>query len=92
MDRIRLVTLDMVGTVIKFSHPPVAQYQRVAARYVVSYLLCIVKLGLEPPKSLILKLFRLRSNVFDYLMYFLVMDMKLSSTLWLKVSSISGRQ
>ena len=34
MDRIRLVTLDMVGTVIKFSQPPVAQYQRVAAKYV----------------------------------------------------------
>ena len=34
MDRIRLVTLDMVGTVIKFQHPPVAQYQRVAAKYV----------------------------------------------------------
>lgn len=34
MDRIRLVTLDMVGTVIKFSQPPVSQYQRVAARSV----------------------------------------------------------
>jgi len=33
MDRIRLVTLDMVGTVIKFSQPPVAQYQRVAANH-----------------------------------------------------------
>ena len=34
MDRIRLVTLDMVGTVIRFSQPPVSQYQRVAARSV----------------------------------------------------------
>ena len=34
MNRIRLVTLDMVGTVIRFSEPPAALYQRVAARYV----------------------------------------------------------
>ena len=33
MDRIRLVTLDMVGTVIRFSRPPVVQYQEVAAAH-----------------------------------------------------------
>ena len=33
MDKIRLVTLDMVGTVIRFRQPPVAQYQRVAATH-----------------------------------------------------------
>ena len=30
---VRLVTLDMVGTVLRFSRPPVAQYQEVAARH-----------------------------------------------------------
>ena len=33
MDKIRLVTLDMVGTVIRFRQPPVAHYQRVAASH-----------------------------------------------------------
>lgn len=33
MNNIRLVTLDMVGTVIKFSRPPVAMYQEVAAAH-----------------------------------------------------------
>ena len=32
MERFRLVTLDMVGTVIRFSRPPVAEYQAAAAR------------------------------------------------------------
>ena len=30
---LRLVTLDMVGTVFRFSRPPAAQYQEVAARH-----------------------------------------------------------
>ena len=30
---VRLVTLDMVGTVLRFSRPPAAQYQEVAARH-----------------------------------------------------------
>ena len=30
---VRLVTLDMVGTVLRFSRPPVAQYQEVAAKH-----------------------------------------------------------
>ena len=30
---VRLVTLDMVGTVLRFSKPPAAQYQEVAARH-----------------------------------------------------------
>ena len=33
MDRLRLVTLDMVGTVLRFSRPPAVQYQEVAARH-----------------------------------------------------------
>ena len=33
MNGIRLVTLDMVGTVIKFSSPPVSQYKIVAAKH-----------------------------------------------------------
>ena len=32
MERIRLVTLDMVGTVIRFRQPPAQQYQAAAAR------------------------------------------------------------
>ena len=34
MERIRLVTLDMVGTVIRFRQPPAQQYQAAAARSV----------------------------------------------------------
>ena len=30
---VRLVTLDMVGTVLRFSRPPAVQYQEVAARH-----------------------------------------------------------
>ena len=33
MVAVRLVTLDMVGTVFRFSRPPAAQYQEVAARH-----------------------------------------------------------
>ena len=36
MERIRLVTLDMVGTVIRFRQPPAQQYQAAAARSVTS--------------------------------------------------------
>ena len=32
MERLRLVTLDMVGTVIRFRQPPAQQYQAAAAR------------------------------------------------------------
>lgn len=82
MDKIRLVTLDMVGTIIKFSHPPVSQYQRVAARYLV----CITGLSQLPDSD------ACEATLINYLTYlFLVMDMKLSSILWLRVSCISGR-
>ena len=33
MSGVRLVTLDMVGTVLRFTRPPAAQYQEVAARH-----------------------------------------------------------